>query len=130
MAIELRYKRNHNSKTLDNENGSFQLDAHIGHIHYFNKLGIGDSNNDFRGIDWTLSWDDVRRGWYFQYHSFHPFIPEYADEWVEFRDLYQGKDQTIRLRAVADTDFQLTANIPNTTNYKDGSGVLTCRIYQ
>ena len=31
--------------------------------------------------------------------------------------------------AAADTDFVLTANIPDLTNYKE-DGIMTCRIYQ
>lgn len=31
---------------------------------------------------------------------------------------------------IADTDFVLTANIADTTNYKDGDGVISCRVYQ
>jgi hypothetical protein len=30
----------------------------------------------------------------------------------------------------ANTDFILTANIPDLTNYKDASGVIVCRVYQ
>jgi hypothetical protein len=29
-----------------------------------------------------------------------------------------------------DTDFILTANIPDLTDYKDASGVIVCRVYQ
>jgi hypothetical protein len=29
-----------------------------------------------------------------------------------------------------DTDFILTANIPDLTDYKDASGIISCRIYQ
>jgi hypothetical protein len=29
-----------------------------------------------------------------------------------------------------DTDFTLSGNIPDLTNYKDGSNVISCRIYQ
>jgi hypothetical protein len=32
--------------------------------------------------------------------------------------------------SAADTDFILTANIPDLTNYKDANGVIVCRIYQ
>ena len=31
---------------------------------------------------------------------------------------------------VADTDFILTAEIADTTNYKDGDSVISCRVYQ
>jgi len=30
----------------------------------------------------------------------------------------------------ADTDFILTGNIADLTNYKDGSNVISCRVYQ
>ena len=96
---ELKQERKYNSKTFLNDTGSKTLEAHCGHIHYFNKLGVGDSKDDFRSIDWKLQWDDIKRGWYFQYHNFQPFLPEYADGWVEFRDLYEGKDQTIKYKA-------------------------------
>lgn len=78
----------------------WKMEAHVGHIHYFNKLGAGDGERRWREIDWTLSFDELRRGWSFQFHSFQPFLPEYADEWVEFRDLYEEKDQTTRFKAV------------------------------
>jgi len=98
---EIRIKRNLTSKHFLLEDGSFKMNVHIGHIHYFNKLGVGDSNGDFRSIDWTLNWDEKKRGWGFQYHSFHPFLPEFADEWVEFRDVFGGKDQIIKYKAHA-----------------------------
>ncbi|MGV8056600.1 MAG: hypothetical protein AB2L12_00995 [Smithellaceae bacterium] len=98
--IELKEKRNLNSSHYDNGDGTFQMNAHIGHIHYFNKLGIGDSSNNFRQIDDTLLWDEKRQGWFFEYHSYHPFIPRYSDDWIYFRDVFEGKDQTIGYRAV------------------------------
>ena len=91
---ELKSKRSYASKHFEKDD-KLVMAAHIGHIHYFDKL---DSNR-FREIDWTLNWDEVKRGWGFKFHSFNPFIPEYADEWVEFRDLYDDKDQTIRYKA-------------------------------
>jgi len=30
----------------------------------------------------------------------------------------------------ADTDFVLTADIPDITNYKDGNSIISCRVYQ
>ncbi len=32
--------------------------------------------------------------------------------------------------SAANTDFELTGTIADTTNYKDGSNVIVCRIYQ
>ncbi len=97
---EIREKRSLTSKTFDNNDGSFKLEAHIGHIHYNNKLGVGDGVKGLRSIDWDLQWDDVRKGWYFEHHSFNPFIPEYSDGWIEFRDLFDDKDQTIKTKAI------------------------------
>ena len=31
---------------------------------------------------------------------------------------------------VADTDFPLSGNIPDTTNYRDAGDIISCRIYQ
>lgn len=90
-------RQTYTQKTFDLGNGQFRLEAHIGHIHYRDKLGDGS----FKPIDWTLTWDAGRSGWTFANHSYRPLIPEYADGWCEFRDLFHGKDQTIRFRAVA-----------------------------
>lgn len=98
---EIREKRTYNQKTFLEGNGDKRLRASLGHVHYFNKLGIGDGEQRFREIDWTLQWVEELKAWTFLYHSFHPVVPEYADEWIEFRDLYQEKDRTIRYRAIA-----------------------------
>lgn len=99
LSPEIVSRRTHNQKWFDHLDGRVTQHAHVGHVHYFNKLGVGDGQVRFREIDWKLAWDEVKRGWSFQYHSFQPFLPEYADEWVEFRDLYEGKDQTISYKA-------------------------------
>lgn len=95
--MELKSKRTLNSKHFLLEDGKIKGNFHVGHIHYNDKLG----GTGLRSIDWTLSFDEVKRGWGFQYHSFHPFLPEYADGWVEFRDLFDDKDQTIKYKAHA-----------------------------
>lgn len=92
---ELLNKRTYNAKHFSNGDGTFTMDAHVGHIHYFDKLG----GTGMRGIDWNLLFDEVKRGWYFNFHSFRPFIPEFADQWVVFRDLFQDKDQIVKYRA-------------------------------
>jgi hypothetical protein len=71
----------------------------VGHVHYFNKLGVGDSKNDFRSLDWTLSTKEGG-GWTFLFHSFHPTIPQYADDWLLFRDVFETKDQTVGFKPV------------------------------
>lgn len=99
--MELSNLRTLTSKTRLNEDNSFTLEAHVGPIHYFNKLGVGDGQVRYREIDWTLIFDDKKRGWGFQYNNYHPFIPEFADQWMEFRDLYAEKDQVTRFKARA-----------------------------
>lgn len=100
MQIEITGKRSANGKHFDNGDGTFTYNAHVGHIHYFNKLGAGDGQVRWREIDNTLSWDDTKKGWAFLFHSFRPFIPEYADDWLVFRDLFDGKDQEVKYKAV------------------------------
>lgn len=99
-----------------------QMDAHSGHIHYFDKL----DSKQIREIDWTLIFDEVKRGWYFNFHSFRPFLPEYADEWVEFRDLFQDKDQTIKYKAVC-SHVKGRLAMPDEIGLKDTN--VNCVIY-
>ncbi len=102
---EIRNKRTLNAKTFQTETpGVFKHRAHIGHIHYENKLGLGDGEKGLRGIDHVLQWDEERKGWTFSFHNFHPLIPATAGGWAQFRDLYDGKDQTLQMRAVVDAD--------------------------
>jgi hypothetical protein len=98
---EIRNKRTLNSKHFPREDNLTDGKFYSGPIHYFNKLGVGDSINDYRTTDLTLSFDEVKRGWKFEYNSFQPFLPEYADQWVEFRDVFDNKDQTIKYKAHA-----------------------------
>ena len=94
--MEILNKRQYTSKTFDNEDGTKTLNAHIGHIHYFDKL----DNKCFEEIDWKLVFDEKLRGYSFKNHSYRPFLPEYSDGWAEFRDLFEGKDQTIKYKAI------------------------------
>lgn len=95
---EIKDKRSYTGKHFDKGDGSFVLRDFTKDIHYFNKFGLGDGEKRMREIDNTLQWDDVRKGWFFQFHNFQPFIPEYADEWAEFRDVFEDKDQSISYR--------------------------------
>jgi hypothetical protein len=91
---ELIDKRTVNSRTYKLGSGERVFEAHVGHIHYQD-----ETDSQYKEIDWTLKWDEARKGWSFDTHSFKPFIPEYADDWVEFRDLFEGKDQTVKFKA-------------------------------
>jgi len=97
---ELKEKRDYKLTEFIEENGDHVFRIYTDDIYYNNKLGVGDGELGFRQIDSTLTWDEVRRGWTFKFHNYQPFLPEYADEWFEYRDLYKTKDQTTRFRPV------------------------------
>lgn len=96
--VEIKNRRSLNSKHFLIGDGKSRGKFYGNSIHYFNKLGLGDSLNDFREIDFSLSFDEVKRGWKFEYNNFHPFLPEYADDFGSFRDVFDNKDRVIRFR--------------------------------
>lgn len=98
-GIELKSKRSLNAKHYDVGGGNFQGNFSPGHVHYDNKLLVGDGEPGLREIDWTLT-EKETGGWTFLYHSFNPDIPEYADDWLTFRDLFESKDQTVGFKPV------------------------------
>ena len=85
---ELKEKRDYKLTEFIEENGDHVFRIYVDDIYYDNKLGVGDGELGFRQIDNTLTWDEVRRGWIFKFHNYQPFLPEYADEWFEYRDLF------------------------------------------
>lgn len=99
MQTELQEKRTLNAKIFNNGDGTLTMDAHVGHIHYKNKFGLGDGNTGFRSLDWTLAAKETG-GWEFVYHSFQPSLPQFADNWLYFRDVFEDKDQTVGFKAV------------------------------
>lgn len=98
---EITEQREYNSKTFDAETGAKVQRSYPVPIHYFNKLGIGDGKEGWRGIDHILSFNAARGGWEFLFNNFLPLLPEFADGIIEFRDVFQGKDQTITYQARA-----------------------------
>jgi hypothetical protein len=93
---ELLNKRAYNAKHFDKGDGSFVAEIHSGHIHY-------KDGEEYRPIDWTLIFDEVKRGWGFNTHSFNPFFPEYSTEFAEFRDRFHDKDQIVRYKPIGAT---------------------------
>lgn len=82
------------------------------HIHYNNKLLLWDGKPGLREVDYTLV-PKVWWGWTFTYASFHPTLPQFADGWIEFRDLMWGKDQIIRYKPVCNhVEGQLFQSMP------------------
>lgn len=113
---ELKEKRDYKLTEFIEKNGDHVFRIYVDDIYYDNKLGVGDGELGFRQIDNTLVWDEVRRGWKFEFHNYQPFLPEYADEWFEYRDLYKTKDQTTRFRPVCDhVQGVLVTDIPGIT---------------
>lgn len=74
------------------------LNAHVGHIHYFDKL----NSKEFQEIDHKLYFDEERRVWTLKNHSFIPEFPEYSDDIASFRDLFEEKDQNIKYKAISE----------------------------
>ena len=129
---EILPQRSYNAKTFDTETGEKIQRIYPVPIHYFNKLGVGDGIAGWREIDHILSFNAARGGWEFLFNNFLPLLPEFADGIIEFRDIFQEKDQTITYRArSAHVKGELrTDSIPSAINgnyvlYPDalGSGV-------
>jgi len=96
--IENKNQRTYES-ALYEDSGKLIRRIHAGHIHYKNDLLVGDGDDStLRKVDSTLIRDDIFGGWYFEYNSFHPWIPDYADDWIEFNDVFEGKNQTVRYK--------------------------------
>ncbi len=121
---ELKQLRSLNSKHFDKGNGSKVMNAHAGHIHYFDKL---DSKR-LREISHKLIWDEVKKGWTFKYNSFNPLFPEYSDSFAEFRDLFEDKDQTVKYKAIGKSVKGILIDNddtnPNFDGNKDNKAVL------
>jgi len=91
---------------------------------YYDKL---DSKR-FREIDHKLNFDEIRQGWTFKYHSYQPLFPKYSTDFAEFRDLFDGKDQTIRYKAIGTkvegTLINTDDTNPNFDDNEDNKAVL------
>lgn len=118
--MEEKVYRDYRRLVERDEQGKLQIKVFAGDIHYYNKLKLGDGTAGFRRIDNTLEWVELpnRRGWTFQYHSYQPLAPEYADEWILYRDLYHGKDQVfgMKARGAGHVLGRLVQNIPGVTD--------------
>ncbi len=73
-AKEILSKRSLTAKVFDNKNGTFELQAHIGHIHYKDK-----NDKQFKEIDTTLI--ATASGWEMRQASYEVELPKYADDW-------------------------------------------------
>lgn len=93
-GAEITTKRTYNQKVFELPDGKKEYKIHIGQIHY--KDGA-----EFKEIDTTLSRNIFTGNWSHTKASWHSGIPEYADEWFEFVNVYEGNNSTILARPVA-----------------------------
>ncbi len=91
---EIVEKRTLNSKTFDNGDGTFTLEAHGGHIHYVDK-----ATGKLKECDTTLI--DVGDKWIQTKASYHCEVPKYADRDFAFIDVFEDKNQTVVMRPLA-----------------------------
>lgn len=119
---ELKEKRDYKLTEFVEENGDHVFRIYADDIYYDNKLGVGDSELGFRKIQNTLIWDDEQKGWTFLFHNYRPLLPEYADEWFSYRDLYKNKDQVIRFRPVC--DHMQGVLVPNIDGLTDQNAIV------
>lgn len=113
---EIKENRDYKLTEFIESNGDHVFRVYAGDIYYNNKLGVGDGELGFRKISNELVWDEANRGWTFLFHNYQPFLPEFADEWFSYRDLYQTKDQITRFRPVCNhVQGVLVADIPGIT---------------
>ena len=89
---EIISERTYNQKVYDLGNGKKRYKVYAGHIHY-------KENNEFKDIDLHLHKTDG--GWIMDKHSYHIFIPEYADEIFDFYNAYEGADHHVKERPIA-----------------------------
>jgi len=93
MVRELAEKRSYNSLTFLNDDGSYTTMAHVGHINY------QDKNDEFQLVDTTLQKTD--NGWEQDKASYKSVFPKYADEWLEFENMYEQGGTLFKMKPVA-----------------------------
>ena len=92
--MEVTEKRTLNSKTFDNGDGTFTLEAHGGHIHYVDR-----ATGELKEADTTLI--DMGDKWIQSKASYRCEIPKYADRPFAFNDVFEGKNQTLMMKPLA-----------------------------
>jgi hypothetical protein len=89
---EIAVRRTYNQKVyIDGRDTRHRI--HSRHIHY--KDGV-----ELKEIDTRLI-KGLDNKWRHSKASYHPVIPEYADEWFEFYNAYEGANHTIKAKPVA-----------------------------
>lgn len=125
---ELENLRSYNRKVFKNEDNSLQYVFRSQHCHYKNI-----ETGKFEEIDTTMYFDESTRTFRQFKASYHSDIPEYADEVIGFRNLYDGKDHKVSAKPICNhVKGQLFNNTKdgNYVEYKDAfSSGIDLRIF-
>jgi len=92
---ELLDKRSYTRKVFSLEGNKKLYRFHTAHKHFKNE------KEEFETIDTTLSFDETTKQFCQSKASYHCNIPEYADDWFEFYNAYEGANHTIKAKPVA-----------------------------
>jgi hypothetical protein len=103
---------NYNTDVFKLEGKKKNYKCHSAHINYKTERG------NFEKIDTTLTQDPDTKQWKQSKASYHCNIPEYADDWFEFYNAYEGANHTIKAKPVA---IHVKGEY---FNGKDGHGVI------
>ncbi|MBW2172904.1 MAG: hypothetical protein JRF69_13250, partial [Deltaproteobacteria bacterium] len=95
LGAEIVEERTLTSKTFDNGDGTFTLEAHGGHIHY-----VDEATGKLKECNTTLI--DMGDKWIQTKASYHCEIPKYADRDFAFIDVFEDKNQTVVMRPLAE----------------------------
>lgn len=120
---ELLAKRKYNSKTIDNGDGSFTLQAHAGHIHY------KDAQGTFRDVDYTI--EDAGTFFRMAKANYRLYVNKDFDDGdvIRFDNGYDGANHSIYYKPYALawvnaqdlSDMQLVRTAQNVTGVVDGN---------
>jgi hypothetical protein len=95
-ATELTAQRTYNQDVFDLGNGQKNYKIHVAQINY------KDTDGSFKKIDTAISANGFIGNWKSEKASYKSVLPEYADEWFEFYNGYEGANHTIKARPVCD----------------------------
>lgn len=108
---ELTYLRTYTRKVYAITTKKTKYEFHTKHIHY--KTG-----SKFLDINTTLLYDNKTKTYKHTCASYHPIIPQFSDDWIEFYNNFENANHTIKARPVCrhvqGTQFQ----------EEDGNGVI------
>jgi hypothetical protein len=93
--VEDAARRTYNAKVFVGPEGVNQYVISPKQIHY------KDAAGQLQDVDLSFNWDPTSRTWSITKASYRLGVPEYADGWLTFTNAHEGRDQTLRTRAVA-----------------------------